>query len=125
MKNIKRVMHKYSKERIMVNQNRRKLLKIHLQEDHPCSSHKESSIMITISQGTNSKGIHYKEDHSLPCMQISFMVIVFIVLILDIRVQIAGIIKEMFKKEVPMWLHVTLNVTNFITMDTQLVIVEA
>jgi hypothetical protein len=47
-----------------------------------------------------------------------FMVIVFIVLILDIRLQIAGIIKEMFKEEMPMWPHVTLNVTNVITMDT-------
>jgi hypothetical protein len=26
-------------------------LEIHLQEDHPCSSHKEASIMIMISQG--------------------------------------------------------------------------
>jgi hypothetical protein len=46
------------------------------------------------------------------------MVIVFIVLILDIRLQIVGIIKEMFKQEVPMWPHVTLSVTNFITMGT-------
>ena len=30
------------------NQNLRKLLKIHLQEYHPCSSHKETSIMIMI-----------------------------------------------------------------------------
>jgi hypothetical protein len=101
----------------MVNQNLRKLLKIHLQEDHPCSSHKEDSIMIMISQGKNSEGLHHKEDHSLPGMQIYFMVIVFIVLILDIRLQIAGIIK-MFKKEMPMWPHITLNVTNVITMDT-------
>jgi hypothetical protein len=36
-------------------------------------------------------------------MQVSFMVIVFIAIILDIRLQIAGIIKEMFKQEVPMW----------------------
>jgi hypothetical protein len=62
-------MHKYSKERIMVNQNLRKLLKIHLQEDHPCSSHKQASIMIMISQGKNSKGLHHKEDHSLLGMQ--------------------------------------------------------
>jgi hypothetical protein len=74
--------------------------------------------MIMISQGRNSEGLHHKEDHSLPDMQISFMVIVFIVLILDIRLQIAGIIKEMFKKEVHMWPHVTLNVTNVITMDS-------
>jgi hypothetical protein len=51
-------------------------------------------------------------------MQIYFMVIVFIVLILDIRLYIAGIIKEMFKQEVPMWPHVTLNVTNVIAMGT-------
>jgi hypothetical protein len=51
-------------------------------------------------------------------MQIYFMVVVFIVLILDIRLQIAGIIKEMFMQEIPMWPHVTLNDTNVITMDT-------
>jgi hypothetical protein len=118
-------MQKYSKEGIMVNQNLRKLLKIHIQEDHPCSSHKKASIMIMISQGRNSEGLHHKEDHSLPGMKISFMVIVFIVLILDIRLHITRIIKEMFKKEVPMWLHVTLSVTNLITMDTYPMIVEA
>jgi hypothetical protein len=48
----------------------------------------------------------------------SFMVIVSIVLILDIRLQIAGIIKEMFKQEMPMCTHVTFNVTNVINMDT-------
>ena len=73
---------------------------------------------IVIIQGMNSKGLHHKEDHSLPGMQICFMVIVFIVLILDIRLQIARIIKEMFKQEVSKWLHVTLSVTNVITMDT-------
>ena len=125
MKKIERVMQNYSKEEIMVNQNLRKLLKIHIQEDHPCSSHKESSIMIMISQGINSEELHQKEDHSLPGMKISFMVIVFIVLILDIRLQIAGIIKEIFKQEMSMWPHVTLNVTNFINMNMQLVIVKA
>jgi uncharacterized protein YhaN len=70
---------------IMVKQNMRKLFKIHLQEDHSCSIHKEDSIMIMISQGINSEGIHHKEDNSLPGMQISFMDMVFIVLILDIR----------------------------------------
>jgi hypothetical protein len=69
----------------MVSHNLRKLINIHLQEDHPCSRHKEASIMIMISQGRNSKGLHHKEDHSLPGMQIYFMVIVFIVLTLDIR----------------------------------------
>jgi hypothetical protein len=74
--------------------------------------------MIMISQGRNSKGLHHKEDRSLPGMQISFMVIIFIVLMLYIRLHIEGIIKEMFNKEVPMWSHVTLSVTNVITMDT-------
>jgi hypothetical protein len=46
-------MQKYLKEGIMVNQNIIKLIKIHIQEDHPCSSHKEASIMIMISQGIN------------------------------------------------------------------------
>jgi hypothetical protein len=77
----------------MVNHNLRKLLKIHIQEYHPCSSHKEASIMIMISQGKNSKGLRHKEDHSLPGTQIYFMVIVFIVLTLDIRLQIVGSIK--------------------------------
>jgi chromosome segregation ATPase len=104
-------------EVLLVNPNIRKLLKIHLKEDHPCSIHKEASIMIMISQDKISEGIHHKEDHSLPGMQISFMIIVFIVLILDIRLQIAGIIK-MFKQQMPMWPHVTLNITNVITMDT-------
>jgi hypothetical protein len=53
-----------------------------------------------------------------PRYEIYFMVIVFIVLILDIRLEIARIIKEMFKQEVHMCPHVTLNVTNVITMDT-------
>jgi hypothetical protein len=74
--------------------------------------------MIMISQGRSSEGLRHKEYHLLIGMEIYFIVIVFIVLILDIRLQIAGIIKEMFKQEVPMWLHVTLSVTNFITMDT-------
>jgi hypothetical protein len=76
-----------------------------------------------ISQGRNSEGLHHKEDHSLLGMQISFMVIVFIVLILDIRLQTARIIK-MFKQEMPMWPHITLNITIFITMDTWIGIVE-
>jgi hypothetical protein len=118
MKKIERVMKKYSKEGIMVNHNLRKILKIHLQEYHPCSSHKEASIMIMISQGKNSEGLHHKEDHSLPGMKIYFMLIVFIVLTLDIRLQIAEIIKEMFKKTVPMWSHVTMSVKNVINMDT-------
>jgi hypothetical protein len=58
-------------------------------------------------------------------MKIYFMVIVFIVITLDIRLHIAGIIKEMFKHTMPMWSHITLSVTNVITMDTSPVIVEA
>jgi hypothetical protein len=85
MDKIERVMQKFSKKGIMVNQNLRKLLKIHLQEDHPCSSHKEASIMIMISEGKNSEGLCHKEYHSLPGMRICFMVIFFIVLTLDIR----------------------------------------
>ena len=74
--------------------------------------------MIMISQEKNLEGLCHKEDHSLPGMQIYFMVIVFIVLTLDMRLHIVGIIKEMFKQEVPMWPHVTLSVTNVLTMDT-------
>ena len=74
--------------------------------------------MIIISQGRNSEGLHQKEDHSLPGMQIYFMVIVFIVLTFEIRLQIVRIIKEMLKQEVFMWMHITLSVTNVITMDT-------
>jgi hypothetical protein len=44
----------------MVNLNLTKLLKIHIQEDHPCSIHKEDSIMIMINQGRNSEGVHHK-----------------------------------------------------------------
>jgi hypothetical protein len=65
MKKKERVMQKYSKEGIMVNQNLAKLIKIHIQQDHPCSSHKEASIMIMINQGINSKGLHHKKiSHS-------------------------------------------------------------
>jgi hypothetical protein len=74
--------------------------------------------MIMISEGKNSEGLRHKEDHSLPGMQIYFMVIVFILLTLNIRLHIVGIIKEMSKKEVSMWSHVTSSVTNVITMDT-------
>jgi len=54
---------------------------------------REASIMNMINQGRNSEALHHKEYHSLPGMKISFMDIAFIVLILDIRLQIAGIIK--------------------------------
>ena len=36
-----------------------------------------------------------------------------------------GDYKRNIQEEMPMWPHVTLNVINVITMDTQLVIVEA
>jgi hypothetical protein len=71
-----------------------------------------------ISQGRNYERLHHKEDHPHPSMQIYFMVIFFIVLILDIRLSIAWIIKEMFKQELHMRTHITLNGTNVITMDT-------
>jgi hypothetical protein len=50
-------MQKYSKEGIIVNQNLRKLIKRHLQEDHPHSRHKEPSIMII--QGRNSTRLQH------------------------------------------------------------------
>jgi hypothetical protein len=46
------------------------------------------------------------------------MVNFFIVLNLDIRLEIAGIKKKMFKKEMLMFPHVTLNVINAITLET-------
>jgi hypothetical protein len=52
----------------------------------------------SFNHGRILEGLHHKEYHSLPGMQISFMVIVFIVIILDIRLHIVGIIK-MFKQE--------------------------
>jgi hypothetical protein len=63
-----RVMHKYLKEGIMVSHNQIKMIKIHIQEDHPHSSHKESSIgmkgstvdNIMINQGRKSEGLHHK-----------------------------------------------------------------
>jgi hypothetical protein len=73
---------------------------------------------ILIIQGRIIEGLHHKEDHSLPGMYIYFMVIVFIVLTLDIRLQIVGIMKEIFKQENIVWPHMTLNVTSAITMDT-------
>jgi hypothetical protein len=42
MKKRERVMQKYSKEEIMVNQNLRKMIKIHIQEYPPHSIHKEA-----------------------------------------------------------------------------------
>jgi hypothetical protein len=46
------------------------------------------------------------------------MVIVFIALTLEIRLQIEGIMEEIIKKERLMWPHITLKVTNSITIDT-------
>jgi hypothetical protein len=51
---------------------------------------------IIISQDKNLEGLHHKVD--LPGMQIYFMVIVFIILTLDIRLQIACLMKEMIRK---------------------------
>jgi hypothetical protein len=78
-----------------------------IEEEEKNSNGFQASIMIMISQGKNSEGLRHKEDHSLLGMKIYFMVIVFIVLTLDIS-----------KQTVPMWSHVTLSVTNVITMDT-------
>jgi hypothetical protein len=66
----------------MVDKNQRKMsiIEIHLQEDLPHSSKKEASIMIMISQGNNSEGLHHKEDHSLAGMLIYFTVIILFVL---------------------------------------------
>jgi hypothetical protein len=50
-----------------------------------------------ISQDKNLEGLHHKEDHSLPSMYIYFMVIVLIVLTLDIKLYIVGLMKEVFK----------------------------
>jgi hypothetical protein len=54
----------------MVNQNQRKMIETHLHKDPPHSSHKGDSLMILINQGSNSEGLHQKEDHSLPSMYI-------------------------------------------------------
>jgi hypothetical protein len=40
---------------------------------------------IVINQGMNSEGLHHKEDHSLPGIKVSFMVIVLLVITLDIK----------------------------------------
>ena len=53
------------------------------------------------------------------------MVIVFIVLTLDIKLQIAGLMKEMFKQEMLIWSHRILNATNATTMVIQPGTVEA
>jgi hypothetical protein len=44
----------------MVNHNVRKLLMIHIQEDHPCSIHKEASIMIMICNIPDIKSMQNK-----------------------------------------------------------------
>jgi hypothetical protein len=53
------------------------------------------------------------------------MVFALIVLTLDINLYIAGLMEEMFKQEMFMWLNIILNVKNSTTMDTYLKIVEA
>jgi hypothetical protein len=58
---------------------------IPFQEDHILSDNKEDSTMIMISQGMNSEGLHHREDHLLPGIKVSFMVTIFIVLTLDIK----------------------------------------
>jgi hypothetical protein len=80
---VKSYMQKYLKEGIMVNKSPRGM--IHFQEDHLLSDNKEDSTMIVINQGMNSEGLHHREDHLLPGIKVSFMVTVFIVLTLDIK----------------------------------------
>jgi hypothetical protein len=65
----------------------------------------------------NSKGIHHKEDHRLPGIKVSFMVIVLLVINLDIKLYIVDNMEEMSKKEMFMRPLTILNVTNATTMD--------
>jgi hypothetical protein len=58
MKKRERVMQNYSKEGIMVNQNLRKMVKIHLQEYPPHSRHKDASIMINQARIQKEYTIH-------------------------------------------------------------------
>jgi hypothetical protein len=78
-----------------------------------------------LNQGMNLEELRHKEDHSLSGMKFYFMVIVLFVLTLDIKLHIAELMEEMVKKEMHMRLHIILNVTNAITMDIYLVIVES
>jgi hypothetical protein len=55
------------------------------QEDLLLSDNKEDSTMILISQGMNSEGLQHREDHLLLGIKVSFMVSIFIVLSLDIK----------------------------------------
>jgi hypothetical protein len=48
-----------------------------------CEGNNKEKIMI--NQGMSSEGLHHKEDHSLPGIKVSFMVIVLLVLTLDIK----------------------------------------
>jgi hypothetical protein len=78
MNKITSVIQNYSKEGIMVSkyQRRMSIIEIHLQQDLPHSTNKESSTMmkksiedkIMINQGRNLEGLHTKEDHSLTGM---------------------------------------------------------
>jgi hypothetical protein len=78
-----RVTHKYLKEGITINKIPRG--RIPFQEYHLLLDNKEDSTMIVINQGMNSEGLHHREDHLLPGIEVSFMVIFFIVLTLDIN----------------------------------------
>jgi hypothetical protein len=74
----------------MVNKNQRRIhiIEINLQQDLPHSIMHIIIIMeekIMIIQGRNSEGLQHRQDHSFTGMYISFMVIVLIVLILDIK----------------------------------------
>jgi hypothetical protein len=75
-------------------------------------------VKILIIQGRIKEGLDHKENHSLPGMYIYFMVIIFIVLNLDIRLQIAGLMKEIRRQEMIIWPHKILNATNATTTDT-------
>ena len=63
-----------------------------IKEDPPLLGIKETSIIvkeiteekIMINQGMNLEGLHLKEDHLLPGIKVSFMVIILDVITLDI-----------------------------------------
>jgi hypothetical protein len=78
-----RVTQKYLKEGMMVNKSPRG--RIRFQEYYLLSENKKYSNMIVISQGMILKGRHHKEDHLISGIKVSFMVIFFIVLSLDIK----------------------------------------
>jgi hypothetical protein len=67
----------------MVNKSPRG--RIPFQEDHILLDNKEDSTMIVINQGMNSEELHHREDYLLPGIKVPFMVIIFIVLNLNIK----------------------------------------